>query len=76
MVDGDVMHDAFFGLGDVKAGIRMIGLVEGESEDFDLLVDDLLKNRPAPTDWEGHESACAIGTHVYEALKAVRQKQE
>lgn len=74
MVDGEVMHDAFFGLGDVKAGIRVLGLVKGESEEFDLLVDDLLKNRPAPTDWQGHESACSIGIHVYEALKALRNR--
>ncbi len=43
IVDGEVMHDAFFGLGDVSAGLRIIGIVQSESEDFDMLVEDLLK---------------------------------
>ena len=75
LVDGKVTHDAFFGLGDVKAGIRTLGIVQGESEEFDQLVDELLKNKPANTDWEGHASACSIGTYVYEALKATSKKK-
>lgn len=72
MVDGEVMHDAFFGLGDVKAGLRVLGLVAEESEDFDLLVDELLKNMPAKTDYQGHKAACDIGSEIYRALKAIR----
>ena len=76
MVDGDVMHDAFFGLGDVKAGIRMLGLVKEESEDFDQMVDDLLKNMPANTDFHAHRCAVEIGDAIYKTLKATRSKEK
>jgi predicted amidohydrolase YtcJ len=76
MVDGQVMHDAFFGLGDVTAGLKVLGLVQEESEDFDLLVEDLLKYKPANTAYDEHKSACNIGTAMYEALKATRGKEK
>ena len=74
MVDGEVMHDAFFGLGDVKAGLKVLGLVAEESEDFDQLVDDLLKNMPAKTDYQGHKTACEIGDALYWNLKKKKIK--
>jgi predicted amidohydrolase YtcJ len=76
MVDGKVVHDAFFGLGDVTEGLKVLGLVAEESEDFDLLVSDLLKYKPANTDYDEHKSACNIGTAMYEVLKATRSKDK
>ena len=69
MVDGDVMHDAFFGLGDVTEGLRVLGLVTSESEDFDQLVNELLKNLPANTDYHGHRCATEVGDAIYKMLK-------
>ena len=74
IVDGEVMHDAFFGLGDVKAGLRVLGLVAEQSEDFDQVVDVLLKNMPAKTDYHGHKTACEIGDALYWNLKAAKKE--
>ena len=47
--------------------------LQSESEDFDLLVEDLLSYKPANTAYDEHRSACNIGTAMYEALKAARK---
>ena len=67
MVDGEVMHDAFFGLGDVTAGLEVLGLIREQSEDFDQLVEELLNNMPENPDFRDHVSA------VYEYLKKTRE---
>ena len=76
MVDGEVRYDAFFGLGDMTAGLRTLGIVQEASEDFDLLVENLLENKPANTAYDEHQSAGNIGTAIYEALKATRGKEK
>ncbi len=73
MVDGEDMHDAFFGLGDVTSGLSVLGLVREQSEDFDQLVADLLANMPENPDYRDHVSACNIGTAVYDYLKKTRE---
>jgi hypothetical protein len=51
-------------------------LVSEESEDFDMLVDELLKYKPVNTDYHEHKSAYNIGTAIYEVLKTTRSKEK
>ena len=69
MVDGEIMHDAFFGLGNVTDGLRVLGLVSQESEDFDQLVEELIKNLPDNTDFHGNRCATDLGDYIYKSLK-------
>ena len=73
MVDGEVMHDAFFGLGDIVAGLKVLELVQDESEDFEQMVSELLANLPENTDYKGHGHACEIGDAIYTTLKSLKK---
>ena len=44
-------------------------LVSEESEDFDMLVDELLKYKPVNTVCHEQKSACNIGTAIYEVSR-------
>ena len=69
-------HNAFCCLGDVTADLKVMGLESEESGDFDLLVEDLLKYKPANTYYSEHRNACNIGTAMYEVFKALKAKEK
>jgi len=71
MVDGKVAHDAFFGVGDIKARVHNLGLVRQDNQGFDQLVDHILSEAISNLDFVTHSRACDIGTYLCRALTRI-----